>query len=1310
MNLRIPLFAVAFALGLDVAQALAGSATWLSVPGSGDWNMAANWTPGGPPNGGTDSARFEFSTINALWISANTQVSSIEFSPSASAYTITSNPAFVLTISGAGIINNSGLTQSFVTAVDAGEKIGFLRFTNSATAGASTSLINNGGTTAAGFGGVTHFLNSSSAGNSIVTNNGGAVFAAQSGSTEFFDSSTAGHASFMNKSGAADGAFGGATLFFGTSTAGNASFTNEGGTVSGTGGGFIRFENSSTASAGNFINQAAVVAGAGVGFIQFFGASNAGSGTFTNYGATVEGAVGSVTTFHDNSTAANGIFNNRGGQNFLTHGGATLFFGNSTAGNAVFISNGGEHGAAFGSETDFFDNSSAGAGTFTNRCGEVFASSGGTTQFFNTSTAATASFTNEGGVESGNNRGFGFMNFFDHSTAGHGTFVTNGGTVAGAIGGNLFFQDNSSAGNGTFTTNGGLAVGAGGGTTYFGYNASAANATFTTNGGMGLGAPGGETSFFGNATAANGTFTVNGGGSGAASGGRMNFFTDSTAANGAFTINGGAAPGASGGFIKFWDDSTAGDAFFVVNGGTVPKIVTPTAAGNGGTIQFIANSSPGNSTFINNGGAVSGASGGLIIFASTGSLGSSTFINNGGTVSGAEGASFQLLGHDAGTATLIANSGTNGGLGGLITFFGDSDGGVAKVNVFGNGKFDISPHNTPGVTIGSIEGSGLVFLGAHNLSVGRTNLDMLFSGVIQDRGLGGGTGGSLTKVGLGTLILSGSNAYSGDTRVDGGSLIVDGSIASPNAFVSPMGLLGGTGTIGGNIVSSGIVSPGDSGPGRLTLNGNYTQNNGGTLRIEIGGLALRDLLQANGTAQLSGTLQLVRLNNLHFLPGDKVTFLTTAGGVNGTFSTVSNPFNETIVLTKVVYEANQVSLEAFQGSFASLSGLSPNQRAVANNLDLIVTDPRGAQLIGFLNNELLANLPRDYDLIAPEELASIYETGFSQARIQSLNLQRRMDEIRAGSTGFSASGFTVRGNGRDTNDGKTSIATTAPEKQSPLFNPSPENRWGAFVTGAGEVANIGNEDMNARGYDITTSGVTFGLDFRPSPNFALGVNAGYAHSSADLVANGRVTVEGGKAGIYATYFSGGFYLDSAVSAGWNTYDTRRATLGGDARGKTDGAEFNAMIGTGYDWKKGNWSFGPTATFQYSDVGINAFAETHSLGSLKIQEQNENAFHSTLEIKVSYDWKTCGVIVRPDLRAGWQHEYGDQSYPIDARFTSGAGGVFTVRGPAVDRDRAVIGAGLTIQWSSRVATYLYYQGQLGGNQESHGAGGGVSLSF
>ena len=40
--------------------------------------------------------------------------------------------------------------------------------------------------------------------------------------------------------------------------------------------------------------------------------------------------------------------------------------------------------------------------------------------------------------------------------------------------------------------------------------------------------------------------------------------------------------------------------------------------------------------------------------------------------------------------------------------------------------------------------------------------------------------------------------------------------------------------VNGNVVNSGTVAPGAS-VGQLTVNGNYTQNASGTLRIEVAG-------------------------------------------------------------------------------------------------------------------------------------------------------------------------------------------------------------------------------------------------------------------------------------------------------------------------------------------------------------------------------------------------------------------------------------------------------------------------------------------
>src|SRR6266487_3910361 len=96
--------------------AYAISAQWDLDPISGDWNTAANWTPMGVPNGLADTATFGLSHTTDVSISANTEVNSITFTSAATnPYTISASPDITLTISGTGIINNSGIAQNFVT-------------------------------------------------------------------------------------------------------------------------------------------------------------------------------------------------------------------------------------------------------------------------------------------------------------------------------------------------------------------------------------------------------------------------------------------------------------------------------------------------------------------------------------------------------------------------------------------------------------------------------------------------------------------------------------------------------------------------------------------------------------------------------------------------------------------------------------------------------------------------------------------------------------------------------------------------------------------------------------------------------------------------------------------------------------------------------------------------------------------------------------------------------------------------------------------------------------------------------------------
>ena len=144
--------------------------------------------------------------------------------------------------------------------------------------------------------------------------------------------------------------------------------------------------------------------------------------------------------------------------------------------------------------------------------------------------------------------------------------------------------------------------------------------------------------------------------------------------------------------------------------------------------------------------------------------------------------------------------------GGVLQFSGSSTGGTAQIElrfyeILDRGAIlEISGHNFPGVTIGSIEGdeNASVFLGANNLSVGSNDLSTTFSGVIEDNGFSG----SLTKIGTGTLDLKGANTYTGLTSINRGVLQVDGSTSS-KTFIDHRGTLAGGGTVYGNVTNYG---------------------------------------------------------------------------------------------------------------------------------------------------------------------------------------------------------------------------------------------------------------------------------------------------------------------------------------------------------------------------------------------------------------------------------------------------------------------------------------------------------------------------
>jgi outer membrane autotransporter protein len=99
------------------------------------------------------------------------------------------------------------------------------------------------------------------------------------------------------------------------------------------------------------------------------------------------------------------------------------------------------------------------------------------------------------------------------------------------------------------------------------------------------------------------------------------------------------------------------------------------------------------------------------------------------------------------------------------------------------------------------------------------------------------------------------------------------------------------------------------------------------------------------------------------------------------------------------------------------------------------------------------------------------------------------------------------------------------------------------------------------------------------------------------------------------------------------------------------------------------------------------------------------------MKGSYDWKIGPVHFVPEVRAAWQHEFGDTDYSLVASFANGAGNSFTVNGPEFGRDSLLLSAGLAVQWTDRLSIYAYYDGELfRTNYLSNNISAGVRIAF
>jgi autotransporter-associated beta strand protein len=215
----------------------------------------------------------------------------------------------------------------------------------------------------------------------------------------------------------------------------------------------------------------------------------------------------------------------------------------------------------------------------------------------------------------------------------------------------------------------------------------------------------------------------------------------------------------------------------------------------------------------------------------------------------------------AGTNTFVGDVVVTNGSTFQITSVGNQILPLAtNVHLSDSGKLGIVGDTTIGGLSGGSGSTARIATGAFanaTLSVGANNANTTFAGAITDSE---DSALSLTKVGSGTLTLSGASTYSGTTTVAAGTLVVNGSLDGTAAVnVLDGATLGGSGTIRGltTLAEGAHLAPGDS-LGTLTFTNGLTLSGGSFLDFQLG--TVSDLIRVSGVILSGPTSGLVTLN------------------------------------------------------------------------------------------------------------------------------------------------------------------------------------------------------------------------------------------------------------------------------------------------------------------------------------------------------------------------------------------------------------------------------------------------------------------
>ena len=601
--------------------------------------------------------------------------------------------------------------------------------------------------------------------------------------------------------------------------------------------------------------------------------------------------------------------------------------------------------------------------------------------------------------------------------------------------------------------------------------------------------------------------------------------------------------------------------------------------------------------------------------------------------------------------------------------------------------------------------------------------------------------GGLTKLGDGTLILSGANSYSGGTTVSGGTLqgdttslqgnitvnaalvfnqITDGLFAGTlngNGSISLSGtgtvLLDGNNTFTGNtVVQAGTLEVGDGNSSTAFLGGNVQIDAGGTLRGHgsIGGNVVNE-----GTLWPGGSLGTLHIGG---------NYTQNAGGMLTIDAMPNGQADELIVGGKASLGGSAIALESsgnwmpitnytiltadggVTGQFASASSslvfLTPVLSYTANAVDLslqrndisfgsVAQTPNQravagvADSLGFGNPvySALTTLDAATAQHAFDQLSGVIYATTSSALIDDSRYVR--DAINRHLLGVN-------------NDGADAATTDG------------VSAW----TSAWGHGGHNDDDSNVPGLQANDSGLLVGADLPLGADARLGAVLGHGQNS--IQSNGvdsSTHVLGDHAGLYGSSTFGAFVLRAGAVYSWQRVSDSRSVAFGTysdwLTSENHAQTAQAYVEGGYQFNLSpSQQLEPFVNLARVRVHEDALQESGGAAALAVAGSSTSVNTAALGLRDTLSLDAAGGI-HAHASLAWQQAWGGLTPITTMRFVDG-GDSFAIAGVPVAQHALDADLGIDFKVASHVTVDASYLGQFASKVQDQGARMSLTVTF